>query len=75
MATNPSKSTAKKMAGTASEGLKVTSRPATFRRGGQAFGAEARVIALSDLTEEQLAQIEGDANLVSQRVPIEDAAA
>lgn len=64
-----------KAAGAATEGIKVTARPATFRRGGYTFGAEARVIPLSDLTEEQLGQIEGDTNLVTSRVTIEEPAA
>jgi hypothetical protein len=66
----------KKAAGAATEGLKVTSRPPTFRRAGYAFSAEPRVIPLSELSEEQLALIEADTSLVSQRVAIEvDAAA
>lgn len=72
MATQKAKA---KAAGAATEGLKVTSRPATFRRGGYTFSAEARVIPLSELTEEQVEQIEGDANLVCQRVTIEEPAA
>lgn len=60
----------KKAAGAATEGLKVTSRPATFRRAGHSFSAEPRVIPLSELTEEQVSQIEGDPSLVSQRVEI-----
>lgn len=52
-------------------GLKVTARPASFRRAGYTFTAEARVIPLGDLTKAQLAQIEGDPNLVSQQVDIE----
>lgn len=60
-----------KPAGGAGEGLKVTSRPATFRRAGYQFSAEARVIPLSDLTEEQVEQITQDPNLVSQIVKIE----
>lgn len=63
-----------KAVGAANKGLKVTARPATFRRAGYAFSAEAVVIPLSDLTEGQVAQIEGDPNLVSQRVDIEVAA-
>ena len=61
----------KKPAGAATQGLKVTARPASFRRAGYTFTGEARVIPLSDLNEEQVALIEGDANLVSQRVDIE----
>ncbi len=60
-----------KAAGAANKGLKVTSRPASFRRAGHTFTAEARVIPLSELTEEQVELIEKDPNLVSQRVDIE----
>lgn len=60
-----------KAAGAADKGLKVTSRPASFRRGGYTFTGEARVIPLSDLTEEQAAQIVEDPNLVTQLVDIE----
>lgn len=60
-----------KAAGAANKGLKVTSRPASFRRAGHTFTAEARVIPLSELTEEQVDLIEKDPNLVSQRVDIE----
>lgn len=64
--------TAKKptAAGPADKGLKVTSRPASFRRAGHTFTGEARVIPMSELTQEQLTQIEGDSNLVSQQVDI-----
>lgn len=72
MATQKAKA---KAAGAATEGIKVTSRPATFRRGGYTFSADARVIPLSDLSEEQLELIEGDANLVSSRVQIDAAPA
>lgn len=60
-----------KAAGAANKGLKVTARPASFRRAGHTFTAEARVIPLSELTEEQVDLIEKDPNLVSQRVDIE----
>jgi hypothetical protein len=60
-----------KAAGAATEGLRVVSRPATFRRAGINFSAEPRVIPLSELTDEQVAQIEGEINLVATRVPIE----
>lgn len=67
MATAPKK----KSAGAADKGLKVTSRPASFRRGGYTFSGEARVIPLSELTEEQAAAIVEDPNLVTQLVDIE----
>ena len=65
--------TAKKptAAGPADKGLKVTSRPASFRRGGYTFTGEAQVIALSELTQEQVDLITGDTNLVSQFVDID----
>ena len=63
-----------KQAGSADKGLKVTARPASFRRGGFTFTGEARVIALSELTEEQMDQITSDPNLVCQTVDIEPAA-
>lgn len=58
--------TAKKSA----KGLKVTSRPATFRRAGFSFSGEARVIPLAELTEEQVELIKTDPNLVSQEVDL-----
>jgi hypothetical protein len=60
-----------KNVGPADKGLKVTARPSSFRRAGFTFTSEARVVPLSELTEEQIALIEGDTNLVSQRVDIE----
>lgn len=59
-----------KAAGTANKGLKVTARPASFRRGGFTFTGEARVIPLSELTAAQVEQITSDPNLVSQLVDI-----
>ena len=59
-----------KPAGEATKGIKVTARPAIFRRAGYTFTAEATVIPLDELSEEQLAQIESEPNLVSQRVDI-----
>ncbi len=60
-----------KAAGAATEGLRVVSRPATFRRAGYNFSAEPRVLPLSELTEEQVTLIEGETNLVATRVKIE----
>lgn len=65
----------KKAAGGADKGLKVTSRPATFRRAGYNFSSEARVIPLSELTEEQYEQITHETSLVAQLVDIEPEAA
>lgn len=60
-----------KAAGPATKGLKVVSRPASFRRGGHTFTADPTVIPLDKLTEEQVEQITGDKNLVVQEVDIE----
>lgn len=60
-----------KAAGPATKGLKVVSRPASFRRGGHTFTADPTVIPLDQLTEVQLEQITGDKNLVVQEVDIE----
>lgn len=60
-----------KAAGPATKGLKVVSRPASFRRGGHTFTADPTVIPLDHLTEEQVEQITGDKNLVVQEVDIE----
>ena len=46
-----------KPAGEATKGIKVTARPAIFRRAGYTFTAEATVIPLDELSEEQLAQM------------------
>lgn len=59
-----------KAAGPATKGLKVVSRPASFRRGGHTFTAEPKTIALDQLTEEQAEQIKTDMNLVVQEVDI-----
>lgn len=59
-----------KAAGGADKGLKVTSRPATFRRAGLNFSSEARVIPLSELTEEQVELIMNETMLVAQQVDI-----
>ena len=60
-----------KAAGPEDKGVKVTARPASFRRAGYSFTAEPTVIPLSELTPDQLDQLEGDTNLVCQRVDIE----
>ena len=62
---------ATRAAGTASQGLKVTSRPASFRRGGHTFTGEAKTIPLDQLTEAQAAAIFEDTNLVCQVVDID----
>lgn len=62
-----------KAAGGSDKGVKVTSRPASFRRAGYTFSSEARVIALSELSEEQLEQITNETMLVAQLVDIDPA--
>jgi hypothetical protein len=58
-------------AGPANKGIKVTARPASFRRAGHTFTGEAKVIPADQLTEEQLHQIINEPNLVVQPVDIE----
>lgn len=60
-----------KPAGPETRGLKVTARPASFRRGGHTFTGEAKVIPLSELSEEQVAAITSEPNLVTQEVDID----
>lgn len=59
-----------KPAGDASKGLKVTARADHFRRAGHVFTGEARVIPLSDLTDEQVEQLKTEPMLVVQDVDI-----
>jgi hypothetical protein len=70
MATAKTKSTA---AGPATKGLKVVSAVEGFRRGGRAFGREATVVPLSELTNEQLDAIKGEPSLAVVEVDIEPA--
>lgn len=58
-------------------GLKVVSRPPTFRRAGFAFSAEPTTIRASDISEAQGVAITNDSNLVVQPVemPPEEAEA
>jgi hypothetical protein len=58
-------------AGPDHKGLKVTSRPASFRRGGHTFTGEAKTIPLDQLTEAQAVAIHEDPNLVCQVVDID----
>lgn len=60
-----------KAAGPATRGLKVVSRPASFRRGGHTFTADPKTIPFDQLTEEQVEQITNDKNLVVVEVDIE----
>lgn len=59
-----------KAAGPATKGLKVIARRDNFRRAGHVFGSEAVVIALSELTDEQVEQLKNEPLLVVQEVDI-----
>lgn len=72
MATRPpSKTKANRPAGEATRGLSVKTAVTSFWRGGHQFGQSERVIALSDLTEEQAEQIRGEPMLSVKEVDIE----
>lgn len=55
--------------------LSVTSSREGFRRAGRAWSKEATVVKLSDLNEEQIAQIKGEAMLTVAEVEVEEAVA
>lgn len=55
-------------AGTAAEALRVVPKRAGFRRAGFAFPEEGMTILLSELTAEQLEQLENEPMLVTHRV-------
>jgi hypothetical protein len=57
-----------KPAGDAGQSVKVTSRPASFRRCGYAFSAEPTLIALDQITEEQLETLQDESMLVTEIV-------
>lgn len=59
-----------KAAGPATKGLRIVARPPTFRRAGFTFTAEAQTIPLSDLSDEQVALLQSEANLVVSEVDI-----
>lgn len=61
-------------AGPADRGLSIVSRPASFRRCGRAFSAEATVIPLSELTEDEVETLKAETNLVVHEVEIKSAA-
>lgn len=52
--------------------LSVVSGREGFRRAGHIWGKEASVVKLSDLTDEQIAQIKGDALLTVTEVEVDD---
>jgi hypothetical protein len=55
--------------------VKVLCAVEGFRRAGHAFGPEAKVIKLSDLSAEQLDAIENEPRLITVRTTIEEPAA
>lgn len=72
MSTANTKPKARKPAGAATEGLKVTARsPQGIRRAGRHWAAEVTIVPLSELTEDELEQLENEPGLVTARVPIE----
>lgn len=64
-----------KPAGPATKGLKIVSRPASFMRCGRRFTAEPTVVALSDLTAEEVDRLQAEPALVVSEVDIEPATA
>jgi hypothetical protein len=58
-------------AGPSDKGIKVTARPASFRRAGFTFTAEPQVIRADQISEEQLQQLMTEPNLVVQPVHVE----
>lgn len=52
--------------------LSVTSARDGFRRAGRAWGKEATVVKLSELTKEQIAQIKGEALLTVTKVEVDE---
>lgn len=62
------KANASAPAGTATEALRVVPKRAGFRRAGFAFPEEGMSIPLSELTVEQLEQLENEPMLVTHRV-------
>lgn len=68
MATKPTKKTP---AGPADKGLLIVARPqAGFRRIGRHFGPDGETIPLSDLTEDEVATLKAEAQLVVVEVDI-----
>lgn len=60
-----------KPAGTSSQAIKVIPKRAGFRRAGYAFPEEGLTFRLSELTDEQLAQLENEPMLVVVPVEVE----
>ncbi|MDH0494251.1 HI1506-related protein [Comamonas aquatica] len=66
----PKAKAATRPAGPATEAIKVVPKRAGFRRAGYAFPEEGQTIALSELSEEQLQQLEAEPMLVTSRVTV-----
>lgn len=69
MATNPKQ----KPAGPETRGLKIVARPASFRRCGRQFSGEPTVIPLSELTNDEVAQLQAEPQLVVTEVDLPSA--
>ena len=69
MATKP-----KRPAGPATKGLKIVSRPPAFYRCGRMFTAEPTVIALSDLSADEVQRLQDEPLLVVTEVDIAEVA-
>lgn len=69
------KSTTPSAAGDATKGLRVIAKRDGFRRAGHVFSGEAKVLALSDLTEEQADAIRAESMLVVSEIDIPEAMA
>lgn len=65
------KTQVKKAAGPADKGLRIVARKDSFRRCGRVFGIEPVVIALADLTEEELELLKNERQLLVAEVDIE----
>jgi hypothetical protein len=57
-------------AGPADRGLQIVSRPASFWRCGRQFSAEPTVIALSELSEDEVATLKAEPMLAVAEVAI-----
>lgn len=54
--------------------LRVVSSREGFRRGGRVWGKNEVVVKLSDLTDEQIAQIKGESLLTVSEIEVDEAA-
>ncbi len=70
--TNPRKKDLKDAsAGSATEGIEVIARQATFYRAGIEFGHEPKQISLSSLTKQQLDDIKSEPMLITRDIEID----